>query len=540
MAAPSRISANTANAMFAAAEAAAAKAPKSVLSIPSVIRHGPIAISDLKAPSGKTPGAAIGQVGATRRVYLLNPYLNVEEMNGLAYRIHKLSKNTSINSILLGNNHQSPFSSNEEPDSQDILLPSSLVELETEENLLDDLNMGDLKNDIHLAGGYDARKLANASKHTKFSTLNALMNLTNAVNGNGGGKNNGASKIPFITVSHGLVNDGGYALGMGSYVMTTTGSKFRIMNPMKGLSLDPIGFSYILPRLGLEYSQPSAKYPVGSILALTGYEADGCDMVETGLATHNMESYSKLAMLERSLAQMKPYDQQALKKEPVKRYDDGTGNAPPQIFDRYGNNRNRKPPSDINARFRNVSVSFLLNAASAYDAMGQDHSNYTPGLVESTFDMDPSLTLESEKPEIYGFRQSMLLNIAATFQEVFENEHSVAGIMERMKEFASAEPDPQNEEEIEFVEAAKDLLNGMEAQSPIALLATHRLMKIGKDTNETLQSCMERERTVQLNLLEGDDFQNWAKSGAEAGEFKDWKHNTVKDVTSDEVEELLG
>ena len=169
--------------------------------------------------------------------------------------------------------------------------------------------------------------------------------------------------------------------------------------------------------------------------------------------------------------------------------------------------------------------------------MGQDHSNYTPGLVESTFDMDPSLTLESEKPEIYGFRQSMLLNIAATFQEVFEKEHSVAGIMERMKEFASAEP--QNEEEIEFVEAAKDLLNGMEAQSPIALLATHRLMKIGKDTNETLQSCMERERTVQLNLLEGDDFQNWAKSGAESGEFKDWKHKTVKDVTSNEVKEFF-
>lgn len=535
MAAPSRISANTANAVFAAAEAAAAKAPKSVLSIPSVIRHGPVAISDLKSPSGKTPGAAIVQVGGTRRVYLINPYLNTEEMNGLAYRIHKLSKNTSINSILLGNNHQSPFS-NEEPDSQDILLPSSLVELETKETLLDDLNM-DIKNDIHLAGGYDARALATASKDTKRATLNALIKLTNAVNG--GGEDGAASKIPFITVSHGLLNDGGYALGMGSYVMTTTGSRFRIMNPMRGLSLDPIGFSYILPRLGMEYSQPSAKYPVGSILALTGYEADGCDMVETGLATHNMESYSKLAMLERSLAQMKPYEQQAVIKEPVKRYDDGNGAPQAGFGDRYGNrNQMRRQPSDINGRFRNVSVSLLLNAASAYDAMGQDHSNYTPGLVETTFDMDPSLTLESEKPEIYGFRQSMLLNIAATFQEVFEQEKSVAGIMERMKQFASAEP--QNEEEIEFVEAAKDLLDGMEAQSPIALLATHRLMKSGKDSKETLQSCMEREMTVQLKLFEGDDFQNWAKSGAEAGEFKDWKHKTVNDVTSDEIEELFG
>eukprot|EP01083_Nonionella_stella_P292931 996299_1 len=242
-----------------------------------------------------------------------------------------------------------------------------------------------------------------------------------------------------------------------------------------------------------------------------------------------MESYSKLAMLERSLSEMRPYEQQALKKVPVKKYDDGTGtgNAPPQVMDRYGNNRNnnQRQPTDINGRFRNVSVSLLLNAASAYDAMGQDHSNYTPGLVESTFDMDPSLTLESEKPEIYGFRQSMLLNIAATFEEVFEKEQSVAGIMERMKEFASAEP--KDEDEVAFVEAAQELLDGMEAQSPIALLATHRLMKNGKDMKETLQSCMERERTVQLNLMEGDDFQNWAKSGVDAGEFKDWKHKTV-------------
>lgn len=87
--------------------------------------------------------------------------------------------------------------------------------------------------------------------------------------------------------------------------------------------------------------------------------------------------------------------------------------------------------------------------------------------------------------------------------------------------------------------AAKAILAGMEAQSPLALSATHRLLKLGKTADESLESCMQREKNVQLKLFEKGDFQNWAKSGLQAGEFKDWTHKSVKEVSKDEVEELF-
>ena len=70
--------------------------------------------------------------------------------------------------------------------------------------------------------------------------------------------------------------------------------------------------------------------------------------------------------------------------------------------------------------------------------------------------------------------------------------------------------------------------------------AVHKLMEIGKKKSATLEGCMAREEKVQLKLLDREDFTNWAKSGAEAGHFFAWKHKSIADVSSDEVEELLG
>merc|ERR1712194_208190 len=107
-----------------------------------------------------------------------------------------------------------------------------------------------------------------------------------------------------------------------------------------------------------------------------------------------------------------------------------------------------------------------------------------------------------------------------------------------MKEFASKQP--CNEEESEVMDIAKDMVGSIEAQSPLALQAVHRLMEEGKKKSATIEKCMERERAVQLKLLEDEDFMNWAKSGAEAGDFTGWKHKSVADVSRDEVDELLG
>ena len=50
---------------------------------------------------------------------------------------------------------------------------------------------------------------------------------------------------------------------------------------------------------------------------------------------------------------------------------------------------------------------------------------------------------------------------------------------------------------------------------------------------------MEREKALQLKMFEMDDFKNWAKSGVDVGQFKDWKHKSVHEVTTDEVMELF-
>ncbi|GFH46684.1 hypothetical protein CTEN210_03158 [Chaetoceros tenuissimus] len=506
---------------LAASEALAANAPKSVLSIPSVVRQGPIPLSELAGATGKTPAALIRQVGSNRRIFVLDSNMNKDEMDGLAYRIQRLSQNTSISSILLVNNL-------EQDCDIDATLPSSALEMEhatdgDQSNVLSEfLGLQEGKEWI-VSNGYDARELASLDANEKSHVMTAMMRLAQAIKGAKPSvfesSQEYVSKIPFVSVPHGLTSDGGYAFNMGSYVLATSQSKFRIMNPMRGLSLDPIGLSYILPRLGWEFRQPSANYPVGSILALCGYEANASDMLETGLATHFLESVGKIGALERALAELPPYRQQKLLKDPKKK---------------YGQEDNRRM-GDINAKFRNAALANIMFNFTDYDAMGQDMTNFRHQR-EFLLDEDPSLVLEADKANFFGDRESMLLNIAATFQHEFETQ-SLEGIMDQMRKHASAEAN--NEEETEFVNTAKAILAGMEAQSPLALSATHRLLKLGKTADESLESCMQREKNVQLKLFEKDDFQNWAKSGLQAGEFKDWTHKSVKEVSKDEVEELF-
>lgn len=514
------------SAASSAAEARAANAPASVLTIPSSVRYGPISISDLKDENNRTPAAAIRQVGTTRRVFILDSTMTAQEMDGLAYRIKVLSKNSSLNSILLSSN----LERNDEDDVNHIL-PSSAIEIEKPYNPFSNgaSPLGVHKGDVwNVSEGYDARSLVNESSDVKRQTINALMKLALSIKGAKADfkntNNDYLSKIPFISVTHGLLSDGGYALAMGSYAFATSDSRFRIVNPSKGLSFDPIGLSYILPRLGLEFRQPCASYPVGQVLALTGYVADGFDMVETGLATNYMESVSSIGLLERSLAELPPYIQQALRKAPVRKYGQETES---EVLSAV---------RDVNAQYRNIAVANLIHAVSDFDAASQD---YASAKDEDVFlaDEDPSLVLEGQRGSYIEERESVLLSIAATLEDVFKKEDSIQGIVERLKEYASA--DATYDDEREVVNTAKELLDSMESQSPLALHAVHKLMKDGKTNKQTLESCMEREKTVLLNLFEKADYKNWANSGLDAGEFKDWSHKSVHDVTSDEVKELF-
>jgi len=514
----------SASTRLAVSEALKAGAPKSVLAIPYT---GPLSIDNHYGAGSKdlarSPGAIIGQVGATRRISVLDPYLTCEEMEGLAYRIKMLGKNESLNSILLANNVERA--------SADMVLPVSALEFERENvSILEDVTSPGYDKVWYALGGYDARALHDATSEEKRATLEAITTLAVSVKGGGAPSKNPKSdeddsynsKIPFISIPHGLITDGGYALAMGSYVLATSDSRFRIENPLRGLALDPIGLSYFLPRLGWEFDQPSADYPVGSILALTGYEADASDMVETGLATHFIDSFGKLGSLERALAQLDPYGQQRLHTEIPTLHGAKVKSGVKKV--------------DVNMKYRNVAVASLLDSVSTYNAGGQEVGdvNY---LSKVQMNEDPSLVLDSDKTEMSRDRESMLVNIAATLQDVFEEENSMAGILERMKEFATQEA--LDEEELEFVDVAKDMVNRIEAQSPLAVQIVYRLMEMGKEKSATLEECMEREKKVQLKLMGGVDYMNWAKSGVNAGEFEGWKHKSVADVSSDEVEELL-
>jgi len=114
----------------------------------------------------------------------------------------------------------------------------------------------------NVAAGYDARSLVDTELHEKMYVLDSMMKLARSVKGgkptshtNANANTNAAkrndtqqyvSKIPFISIPHGSISDRGYALAMGSYVLATPNSRFGISNPSRGLSLDPIGLSYIL------------------------------------------------------------------------------------------------------------------------------------------------------------------------------------------------------------------------------------------------------------------------------------------------------
>mmetsp|Transcript_34235 Transcript_34235/g.69038 ORF Transcript_34235/g.69038 Transcript_34235/m.69038 type:complete len:542 (+) Transcript_34235:165-1790(+) len=524
-------SAAAATIQYAAKEATKAGAPASALSIPATVRYGPTSLRTPQTPADhETAGAVIRQVGCSRRVFLLRPHLTSQELSGLAYRIAVMGKNEGINSVLIA--------TNDDDDAANLAFPTSTVD--SERKHIPPVDIGEKTGYgriFHVAGGYDARAVYSSGMHERPEELSSLLDgvrdLALATRGEVGRSDDDKDvterfRVPVITMPHGMVNDGGYALCMGSYVLATRDTCYRTLNPYRGLAFDPVGLSYVLPRLGDDFNQPARKYPVGMVLALTSYEADAHDMIETGLATHYVEAQSKLGAIENSLAEIVPWNQQGLLTPPPRQYGqfEGIKAAQAKDFD---------PEDDINNRLRNVAVANLLHSVSVYDAAGQEEAS--PALEQKLLPRDdPSLILERER--FFEERGSVLVSVGATFDDIFKSK-DVSDIIEGLREVASAEP--QDKEEKECCEIAATLLEDMQSQSPLALRAVHRLMELGgKDRrSQSLESCIEREKIVQMNLLRGEDFKRWAESGAEEGEFTDWKHKTVKDVTNDEVEALF-
>jgi enoyl-CoA hydratase/carnithine racemase len=475
----------------------------------------PISVARIPSRAGdnfKMANVVVRPMGNSRRIFLMDPHLLAEDLEGLAHRIHALSNNEAINSVLIASDDQDDGAMN--------CLPRYVTELENP-------NFGGLNLDFdpspgstwHVSGGYDPLTIQDDQEHNKY-LLESLRKLALATKGEDSGVN--STRVPVITMPHGIVTDGGYALCMGGYVLATRQTSFRIMNPSRGLSFDPVGFSFILPRLGWENKQRSAKYRgCGLLLALAGFEANCFDMVETNLATHLVSDSSALPLLEENLAVIPPWNQQRLVTNPPRLY-------------------GKKHDYDPNNRFRNKTIAHVIEQLSEHSS---NQSNSLPYDFSVTNAGDPALDID-HVPWDSGFFSSHLVDTAAHFDMIFKNEKSVEGIMERLREAGDKKSDDREEQENSRI--AKELVVRMQSQSPLALEVIFQLMRMGSFAKATMEKCMEQEINAQLNMYQQSDFKEWAahvrKHGGEtkAPAFGGWKHKSVKDVTSDEVDAIIG
>ena len=455
----------------------------------------------------KGSSVLIQQIGCTRRVFLLDPHMDVTEIEGLAYRIRALTKNDSINSVLIAT------------DSSDSMLPSSLEDVDHQyvENESADPGSGpEPGKTFFVSAGYDPLRVYTSGDYRDNDKLQRMLNgLSDLTLANRGDSVN--TKVPVIAIPHGAVEDAGFCFLMSSYVMATQESSFRVLNPSRGLSLDPVGLSYMLPRLGQEFKQPAAAFKgCGMILGLMEYEAGASDMVETGMATNYMESIVTLGDFERTLAEIPPWNQQALIKKPVR-------------FHGYP-----EPTVDHNSAYRNVAVADAVHCFSRYRADGTEMW----GNDDDCDFEDPSL--ETSPVPWHEARSSDLVNYAATFDDIFKAETSVHGICERFREIAARTTNDPDEQE--GIDVAAHFVKRLERQSPLAVSVVHRLLTLGADGKESLKSCLQRERKVQSKMFEQADFRSWAEHMATKPQdpFTQWKHKCLKDVSADEVAEIIG
>ena len=565
-------------------EQALTDAPSSVYSIPESVRHDAFVLSNKSGTAShpfegdgssevkKNPGAVIRSIGNARRVFLLNSSLSPVELDGLSHRIRALASNDAINSILVANPLEDA-DSNCDMSENTTCLSSFMEEGESPSRGSGGGPWGDhlsdsMKTLLHenygeglampiVSSGYDARSIYDAGMHKHLDQLERelmvpLISLSKAVRGSYDETiNSSPSKVPLISIPNGLTTDSGYSLLLGSYVLATHSTSMKILNPLRGLAFDPVGLSYLLPRLGWEFDQTSKEYSkaCGVLLALTGYEANAEDMVATGLATHYIGSPYKLNILERGLSEINSFAGQSLRPKPKSLH-----------------GREQDDGFDVNEDFRNVAVGNLIQYISEYDVAGADEYGcyLRDDLDEETGlflkDKDPSITLAEDRIQMYGEVFSEFVSWGATFQEALL-EPTVEGIIARLEEIAATKAEFEGksgcEEDVMVAEQAESLVTNMKQRSPLALRTMHRLLQQGAEADETLETCMEREKTSQMRLFakEDGDFVRWAESGKGVGlvgmkgvasimkereeTFSNWNHASVKEVTDDEVEEIV-
>lgn len=500
-----------------------------------------ISASVMGGPVGDVvPSVFVREAGPCRSVFVLRPSLSGDAWKELANRVELLSKNETLNSILVTTHKESDVVY-----ENGIVFPLTAHDIATE-SFCDPYFMLDsdpyTTESRHALGGLDPL-LNNHHHHTNDDdddddrrvrhrdVVDGIAELTLAVHDK-------TRKIPWIVCPHGLVTDGGFALLAGQYVLATPHTALRVDHPLAGLALDPCGLSYALPRVGRDHRQSSAVRlapTIAAMVALAGFEADGYDLVATGLATHFTDEVDDtLPLLARALADHAAYADQGLVPGGVR-----TQRQRAQERDHYLDTGHRS--EDVaNRRFRNMAVHHLVEAASV--GMAGRHDFLAGPQPRSSGRGNKDLFRDDVTPVLGTDHGSDLLDYADAFHTVFQdhgNTDGVQGMMEGLREKACDSAEPK-----EITEMAAYLLQEMERRSPLSLLAVHRLLEIGKLKDATMVDCVQRERIVQKNMLESEDFASWMALQQQEGRDGDsvapsWKHGSVTEVLNDEVEELF-
>ena len=466
------------------------------------------------------PSFVVREAGACRSVFVLNPNFNLEELKGFVSQLRAWRRNESMNSVFITC-----------PDDDIVCQDGRILPLSAQYKMSASVAKSTylirpnpyLEEDDHqrhVLLGFDPL----ATDEIFYNDiLDKIGEISEAMT-------DPSRKTPIITCPDGLVSDGGLVFLLGQYVLATPQTSFRIDSPTRGLSLDPCGMSYILSRVGCDFEQEDAqKYAstIAKILALTGYEADGYDMVATGLATHFVESKHNIPLTETNLSEILPYkDQGLLPKLPRSQAQ--------WIKDKKAYLETGDYPEDIsNRRFRNVAVHNLIETVSSGQA-GRD--DFFAGQQPITTASDDPFQENTDLS--LGFDGgSLLIDFAATFHHVF-NKNSVHDIMEELRDISN-----NKDEDEDIVKVSSLFLKGMEERSPVSLKAVHKLLDMANDSNATLTDCIAREKVVQKNLLEKEDFKNWFEltraDSTDLESVPSWKHKSVADISDDEIEELF-
>ena len=181
----------------------AIKVSKAPPSIGTILEEGLLEHSRRK----DTASLFIRQVGSTRRVFLLKPYMSPAEVEGMAYRIRTLTKNDSISSILVA--------TDDTDDAKNGALPSIVIDRDDPFRVPygTDAGFSIGPNQTWLvSGGYEPLKLFKTGEHRDAKVVAKLMDsvsdLALAMRGD-----ERETKIPTISMPHGLIHDGECSAG---------------------------------------------------------------------------------------------------------------------------------------------------------------------------------------------------------------------------------------------------------------------------------------------------------------------------------------